>query len=313
MGDREWECPTLSFFSEDLASDGIVLVPHTSPDYRPLLADIQRRIEEPQYESSWLSTEVREHILGRIVADDCETSAILLNNSGKSIASMILLWRLTERSGRVERHTNRWGGDGLLVPTRLDPVRRKMLGYWWVIMPNSKRYICLNGVAGDNSDVRLPAADEIYTGGFVQWGSPPGNQHLLRSATLSIDSIFFTDGEFIGPDTEQLWERTQYKAELMKSIAAVAREGYQRGDPRHRIFAAIEEITGPEGGTGPIPPPPGQLGGSDFLVNMERLVVATSLGQQRRENGDESALVRLLAWAESNPPRLYRRSPPASS
>lgn len=39
-----------TFRCEDLRSAGLILVPPSSPDYDPLLADIQRRIDHPSPE-----------------------------------------------------------------------------------------------------------------------------------------------------------------------------------------------------------------------------------------------------------------------
>lgn len=296
----------LSFYSDDLADAGLILVPNGARDYPHLAADIQNRIDKPANDTSTWSPDVREHMLGTIAPDDWQTSAILLNRSGKSIALMMLVWRLTWRSGRIDRHAQKVGSEGSLFPQALDAGVRKMLTYWQTIMPNSKRYISLNSVAGDNSDVRLPEVDELYTGGYFAWGGPPKDQHLLRSVRLSIDGVFFTDGEFVGPNTEQMWEQTRREAELMNCLANVAAEAHRAAQSPEQIFAAIEEIIGPESAA----PDLARFNAhaeSKFSNQLPKQKVAWSLAHQRQYFGDDAAIAKLLAWSELNPSRLHRR------
>jgi hypothetical protein len=71
----------VTFQCEDLSDFGLVLVPPSSPDYEPLLAEIQRRVEYP--------------------LEKRETSAILLNDRGKSIAAIDAVWRYED----IAEHT----------------------------------------------------------------------------------------------------------------------------------------------------------------------------------------------------------------
>ncbi len=68
----------MTFRCEDLPDFGLVLVPPSSPDYEPLFADIQRRVDH--------SLEKRE------------TSAILVNQSEKSIRCHPMLSGVTKIS-----------------------------------------------------------------------------------------------------------------------------------------------------------------------------------------------------------------------
>ena len=86
------------------------------------------------------------------------TSAILLNQSGKTIVSFEVAWRY-EQEGRKGPSNS--------------------VDYWNQILNGSKRYIGEDGTAGDNSDVRPPAPDEVPKGGGA--GSGRGTSRAANS------------------------------------------------------------------------------------------------------------------------------------
>ena len=108
----------------------------------------------------------------KILEEDRETSAILLNRSQHSIAEIQQVWTFEEESGRT--YTSSIGGGAnpsVLLPFGLSEKVLNLYRYWKVILPGSKRYLGRNGEqVGDNSDVRPPAPAE--QGGSDLFPSP---------------------------------------------------------------------------------------------------------------------------------------------
>jgi hypothetical protein len=63
--------------------------------------------------------------------------------------------------------------------------------------------------------------------------------------TFALDGVFFLDGEFVGPNTEKLYEQTVADAEAHRIVGRIAREGHDRGRRPAEILADIERVTGP--------------------------------------------------------------------
>jgi len=161
-----------TFQCEDLSSAGLVLVPVSSPDYESLLNDIQHRIDNPPPEVAGMPEMLRRFMVGRIDPDKRATSAILLNRSGKSIAMMELVWRYEEVGGRTYTRSRPENfGKRILLPFSTPTLimtaaaYQKIQAYWNTILPGSKRYLGEDRMAGDNTDVRLPASDEVWKSG----------------------------------------------------------------------------------------------------------------------------------------------------
>jgi hypothetical protein len=131
---------------EDLARYGVVLVPPSTPEYFNLLADIKHGISE----------------------HDTNTSAILLNGAQVAIASTAFIWSFSGRNGRISPHSFTLTNPPVLLPFGWDDRVRKVDAFRNTILPGSKRLMTSNGSSfGDNTDVRTPAADEVWHGGFV--------------------------------------------------------------------------------------------------------------------------------------------------
>jgi hypothetical protein len=99
-----WFNSSMEFHCEDLPQFGVVLVPPSSPEYDRLLADIQWRINHPVEGSPPLPESIRP----RILEEDRETSAILLNRSQHGIAAIQQIWNFQEVNGR--NYTSSIGG-----------------------------------------------------------------------------------------------------------------------------------------------------------------------------------------------------------
>jgi hypothetical protein len=173
---------------------------------QPLLADIQYRLDNPVTGSP----QIPETMRARISDEDREVSAILLNRSRNGIAAIQQVWTFEEVNGR--QHSSSIGSGSnpsLLLPFGIAEKSLKLYGYWHVILPGSKRYLNANGEqAGDNSDVRPPAADEVWRGGVVGARAGRGrHQRSIHRVTLTLDGVFFVDGGFAGPNRKHLWEQ----------------------------------------------------------------------------------------------------------
>ena len=235
----------MEFLCEDLPQHGLILVPPASPDYESLLADIQARVS--------LSTEgappIPERFRPRISEQDRSTSAILLNKSPKAIAAMQVVWQFETATGRSYSHSRGMlSAQNLLLPFgRQDASWAKIFGYWQTILPGSKRYLSESGMIGDNTDVRPPAADEKWRGGVVMGGGRGGGTFSdpVKQITLVLDGVFFLDGEFVGPDSGKLFERTVADAGAHLTVAKIAQDAHNNGLTPTEILGEIEKVTGP--------------------------------------------------------------------
>jgi hypothetical protein len=296
----------MEFHCEDLPQFGVVLVPPSSPEYDRLLADIQRRINHPVEGSPPLPESIRP----RIVEEDRETSAILLNRSQHGIAAIQQVWNFQEANGRT--YTSSIGGGSnpsVLLPFGLSEKILKLYGYWQMILPGSKRYLCRNGAAvGDNSDVRPPGPDEVWNGGVGGGGGGGGRSRgSLEKVTLVLDGVFFDDGGFVGPNQKGLWEQVVLSAEAHLQLARIAREGHDGGATPQRILAQIESVTGPATEHPPMPPPSSRGTSTPEAVRESALQrLAWEIGMARKRQGDERTVYMLLAWANESLPHFRK-------
>ena len=131
----------------------------------------------------------------------------------------------------------------MLLPFGVPENVLRMWGYWKTILPGSKRYLGESGMVGDNTDVRLPSPDEKWpTGRGMVVGFRGGGgsaRDPLKSCTLVLD------GEFIGPNLENLFEKIVADADAHMLVATIARQGHNQGLPPTRILAEINKVTGP--------------------------------------------------------------------
>jgi hypothetical protein len=293
----------MEFRCEDLPQFGVVLVPPSSAEYEQLRADIQRRNDHPVEGSPPLPEAMRP----RILEEDRETSAILLNRSQHGIAGIQQVWSFQEVNGRT--YTSSIGGGSnpsVLLPFGLSEKMLKLYGYWQVILPGSKRYLSRDGeLVGDNSDVRSPGPEEVWKGGVGGGGGGGGRTRgPLEKVTLTLDGVFFDDGGFVGPNQKGLWEQVVLSAEAHLRLARIAREGHDAGDTPQKILAEIEGVTGPATERPPVPPPP--RGGAEGIATLALQKLARQMGMARKGQGDERTVYMLLAWANEPLPHFRK-------
>jgi hypothetical protein len=299
----------MEFRCEDLPQFGVILVPPSSSEYDRLLGDIQRRIDHPLETAPSLPASMRP----RILEEDRESSAILLNRSQRGIAEIQQVWTFEEVNGRT--YTSSIGGGAnpsVLLPFGLSEKVLKLYGYWHVILPGSKRYLSRDGQqVGDNSDVRPPGPDEVWTtgGGFgvAGGGGRRRSQGPLAKVTLTLDGVFFDDGGFAGPNQKGLWEQVVASAEAHLRLSRIARQGHDNGATPQKILAEIESVSGPATDHPPQPLPPGNGARTPEAYReaaLERL--AWEIGRARNSQGDERTVYMLLAWANQPLPHFRK-------
>lgn len=150
----------MTFQCEDLRDFGLVLVPQSSPEYEAPFADIQRRVDHP--------------------LEKRETSAILVNQSDKSVAAIDAVWRYEDLAGRTFDGARLNTGHSLLLAFSVPAEHMKIMFYRMAILHGSRRYLGEHGIAGDNTDVREPEPDEVRKGGCISWGPGNGGAIALR-------------------------------------------------------------------------------------------------------------------------------------
>jgi hypothetical protein len=288
----------MEYRCEDLPQYGVLLVPPSSPEYGALLADIERRLADPVPGSPPPQPPGFE--------DPAAPTVILCNRSQIAIAAVSWIWNFEPETGRPARSAVLTSGGSLLKPFGLDERARKLYGYWHVILPGSKRGIRGNRMFGDNTDVRPPQPDELWTGGGVGFGG--GDRRTrgpLKSVTLALDGAFFVDGGFAGPDTLRNFDRVTADADAHVQAARIAQEDHSQGLSPAEIFTRIEAVTGPDRGRAkPRPPlsdPPG-----DFLTDSLRNI-ASQIGLMRLHDGGDARVIHMLvSWAGATLPN-YRK------
>lgn len=266
----------MTFRCEDLPDFGLVLVPPSSPEYEPLFADIQRRVDHP--------------------LEKRETSAILVNQSEKSIAAIDAIWRYEDIAGRTFNGGRVTTGDRLLLPFSVPSAHLKIMAYRMAILPGSRRYPGEKGMAGDNTDVREPEPDEVWKGGCISGLGGGGCAFALpiKSVTLILDGVFFLDGEFAGPNGSRLWEKVTKEAKSFTDVATIARAGRDRGIATAEILREIKELTGP---TPKLPP----------ILGKPMQERAYQIKLNRRSMGDDGTVDWVASRANTPLPDYRRR------
>jgi hypothetical protein len=285
-----WLNRIMALVCEDLARYGVVLVPPSTTEYFELLADIERRLQaRPQG-----APPLEEGAISRISEHDTSGSAILLNKADVAIASIAYIW----------------AGIRTFLPGGWVDRRGRVHAYWNTIFPGSKRLMMCDGSwFGDNTDVRPPAADELWRGGWTGIRSVSGPDRR-KPTRLTLDGVFFVDGGFAGPNQLGSWEHAVSAAEARAACAALAREARSKGTPAADFFAQVQVLTGQtEEQRMPIPPPH-HLGFAPLdpepIRKYERQMAGRSVLFMRKFLGDEAVVASVEAWADAPVPKFHK-------
>lgn len=274
----------MALVCEDLARYGVVLVPPSTPEYFNLLADIKHEISE----------------------QDATRSAILLNRAQVAIASTAFIWSFSGRNGRIIPHRFTLTNPPVLSPFGWDDRLRKVHAFRNTIFPGSKRLMTSNGSSfGDNTDVRTPAADEVWHGGFVSMGGGSDSDGS-EPVKLTLDGVFFVDGGFAGPNRLWSWEATLFAAEAHLYSAALAQEARRHGTPPDEFFVQVQTLTGQMDERMPPPLHAPNLEFGEPIRLYELQMVGSRVFDLRKRLGDEAAMAAIEAWANAPVPKFYK-------
>jgi len=164
------------------------------------------------------------------------------------------------------------------------------MDYWNHILNGSKRYIGEDGTAGNNSDVRPPAPEEVPKGGGAGSGRGTSRSVLgVISVTLALTGAFFCAGEFAGLESSTLWRRTSARVAAWREVGNLLRDG--------QGFDHVGAFTGT---TGVRPPQPRDITGH------ARWNCAAVVARHRELFGDEAARERLISYIANDLPELRR-------
>jgi hypothetical protein len=301
----------MALVCEDLARYGVVLLPPSTAKYFELLADIEHRLQNRPKGAP----PIDDNALSRISEHDTSGSAILVNQAHVAIASVAYIWSIwpfAATDGRVLPHCFAPGTNpSELLPFGLVGRTRRFHAFWDTIFPSSKRLLMCDGSQfGDNTDVRPPAADELWHGGFV-WTSSEAMSDPLKPLKLTLDGIFFVDGGFAGPNRLGSWEQTVFAAEGHLPCAALAREARSKGATPAEFFVQVQTLTGrTEGAPMPPPPPPPSLESKspdpEPIRKYEQQMVGWRVLDMRQRLGDEAAIASTEAWADAPVPKFHK-------
>jgi hypothetical protein len=293
-----------------LAQYGVVLIPPTSGTYFEMLADVERRLQaRPKG-----SPPVGNDALSRISEHDTAGSAILVNRAQVAIASIAYVWSFGNPNGRINTSGRSPGTNpSVLLPFGLNDRSAKFNSYWNTIYPGSKRLLTADGGQyGDNRDVRPPAADELWTGGFISAGG--GRRDQGEPLKLTLDGVFFVDGGFAGPNQLGTWDQVVAAREAYLACAALAREGGETLAGQDNFFAQMQQmsgLTGNEPRIGSMLPPPrpvhSRLGADrDSIRTYHQQRVSRSALMMREHSGAGAAIAAIAAWQNTPGPEPHR-------
>ncbi len=299
----------MGLICEDLSAYGVVLISPTSPRYFALLTDIERRLHNrPKGSPS-----KRDEDLSAISEHDTKASAILLNRASVAIVALAYIWSFRGANGRMRTRSYLPGTNAsVLLPFGLDDRVKTFHYYWNTIFAGSKRLLNSSGSQmGDNTDVRPPAADELWTGGFFGSGSRPEVEEPVK---LTLDGVFFEDGGFAGPNRLGAWESIVFAAEAYLACSALAREAGAKGTPPAEFFLQVQNLTGQKDDRMPPPPPPPPLLESNTQASdpepirkRETQTVGWAISKWLRPQlGDQAAMQRIASWADLPVPHFHK-------
>jgi hypothetical protein len=238
-------------------------------------------------------------------------SAILWNRSGNFICAWTTIWKYQDVAGCTFGSSCVLGvgaRPSLLLPFGLTEERRRFFEYWQRIMPGSKRYLAGGSVMGTNADVRSPEPPEYWKGGVFGFSNGPPREHdePIQAVALTLDAVFFSNGECAGPDKKQLFEHVVCDSEIHQQVGATARERFASGVDARGILDAVEAITGPADRVPPPPPDPDGNADLESFRERARWHIARWIAMTRPQRGDREIASALVDWADAVVPQ-YRR------
>ncbi len=230
-------------------------------------------------------------------------AAILLNQSGKAIVALDIVWHYATGDG--QRRASRLSTLGSSVQREVLSGRAKVerdLGTF--ILPGSKRLITERGIFGNNLDVLSP--DEVghaqgYCGVSGTSGSGPGEADPdITRVELILDLVVLEDGLCVGPDESGVFAALNECLAAQCTIAQEALAELRKGASEGRIFDIMRPLVRHDR------PAPGDRGAprtGAFLLQ--------AFGSEAIQRLIHSTTPELLGWFEraAQPPLLELRRP----
>ena len=284
---------------EAYGTAGLVLLPPATPGYEAMVTEIRDRsaLTPTRYIGAPAGAGLQDQVTNEMLEKQRGKSAIFLNKSEKSVAQMQVLWLYRGEDGQEIVGGSAWvGAQILLLPFGVTPDLRKPMSYWFPVLAGSKRYLSDDGtVLGDNTDVRPPAADEIFRGGGIS-GSGGGTWDPVRPMDLciSIDGAFFEDGGFIGRNRGKLFERTVASANAHKKMAQMA--ALTKGDNAAAILDAIEKESAALGKVPKIYLKPDPSTPADLYEKVAFRRLADAVKRSRTPESDTRTVETIKSW-----------------
>lgn len=163
---------------KDLAEHGLNIIGPADPAFNVTVSALQKNKPSPALES------VRPF-------------SVLIKNTGRRAAiAFVLKWELMEADGKVHIETNQYVTNwSLMGRGTTDPGGN-------IIRPNAAWFLS----PGFGMEVGSPGFvdDPKLTGYLNRMG---GRLAQYTNITVSLDGVFFDDGEFIGPNTTEFFEK----------------------------------------------------------------------------------------------------------
>ena len=211
----------------DLAEFGLPLITPEDINFPALLKDMQSRPDP----------------FGRRPPLN-DTSAVLLNESGKVVIVLAYYWKYNTASGQTYRshHSNLSSSTQTNVLAGRTKVVRDFASFF---LPGSKRLITEEGTFGNNLDVLPPEA--VPQGGLIQGMGRSGSdrnrfKEAITSVELQLDTVFFEDGLCAGPDESELFESVMEDLALQRSTAQQIVELLCAGASRGQVFDLLRPL-----------------------------------------------------------------------
>ena len=123
----------------------------------------------------------------------------------------------------------------------------------------------------------------------------------VKSVTLILDEVFFTDGEFVGSNEFGLWDSITSEAKFRIDLAGAALDGRARGISATEI---LDEIVGPRVFPSRTDSPPE---GPEAIRVITQESIERQIQGQRSLVGDERTLEALASQADKPLPDFRKR------
>jgi hypothetical protein len=257
----------------DLAEHGVMLVTQDDPTFDAMVREIQ----------------VLPRPFGPPVPAEPNRAAVLVNDSGKAIVVVAVVWRYTTAEGttRTSRFANLGSSLQLDVLTGRGEVTRDVGSF---ILPGSKRLISEQGVFGNNLDVLPETAAPRGHGWAGSFGGGRQQREDAAAVELSLDLAVFEDCTCAGPDEAHLVESLTASLEQQRDVAQQALTALRSGASVGQIFELVRPLARH---TPPHDPP---------LLNM-----FGNMAIHQLVRADDAELLAWLEKAAQKPSRRLRR------